>query len=102
MNKITTQSYLIKRLKDSGYEVWKIFDKYPESDPRKFTIFIDPFHAGVYCTCYENFDELDNVFFELHDGGQFIPFRCRIKTDSFEVIVKYLTDYGIVNKHESR
>lgn len=98
MNKITTQSYLIKRLKDSGYLVWKIFEKYPEADPRKFTILIDPYCAAVYCTCYENYDELDSTFFELHDGGRFLPFRYRVKTDSFEVIAKCLTDFGIVNK----
>ena len=33
-NKITTQCYFIKRLKDSGYLVYRLFDEYSESDPR--------------------------------------------------------------------
>jgi len=37
-NKITTQSYFIKRLKDSGYVVYKIFDQYGEADPRSWTV----------------------------------------------------------------
>ena len=99
-NNIKTLSYFVKRLKDSGYETWKIFDKYAEADSRKFTILIDPFGAAVYCTCYENVDEVGDIAFELHDGGQFVPFRMKIKTDSFEVIAKYLTSYGIVKKYE--
>ena len=41
-NKITTQSYFIKRLKDSGYLVYRLFDEYSESDPRNWTVMIDP------------------------------------------------------------
>ena len=100
-NKITTQGYLIKRLKDSGYEVWKIFDGYPETDPRKFTILIDPKHSAIFCTCYENLNELDEECFELHDGGQYIPFRYRLKTDSFEVLLDHLNKHGITHKYEN-
>ena len=34
-NKITTLSYFVKRLKDSGFNVWKICNNYAHSDPRK-------------------------------------------------------------------
>lgn len=98
-NNIKTLSYFVKRLKDSGYETWKMFDKYPEADSRKYTILIDPFGAAVWITCYENLEEEGDVVFELHDGGRFIPFRMRIKTDSYEIIMKYLTEYGIVKKY---
>ena len=99
-NNIKTLGYFIKRLKDSGYETWKIMDKYSEADPRKFTILIDPFGSAVYCTCYENLEEVGDIVFEMHDGGQYIPFRFRIKTDSFEIITKYLTEFNVVKKYK--
>lgn len=98
MNNIRTQGYLIKRLKDSGYETWKMFDAYSDMDPRKFTLLIDPYNSAVFCTCYENLVETGDYWFELHDGGQYIPFRCRIKTDSYEVLISYLNKYGVINK----
>jgi hypothetical protein len=101
-NNIKTLGYFVKRLKDSGYETWKIFDKYSDADPRKYTILIDPFCSAVYCTCYENLEEHGDIVFELHDGGQYIPHRLRLKTDSFEIITKYLTEYGIVKKYEEK
>lgn len=102
MNNIKTLGYFIKRLKDSGYEVWKIMDNYSEADHRKFTILIDPFGSAVYCTCYVNLEEVGDAWFELHDGGQYIPFRFRIKTDSFDVIAKYLNEYNIIRKYENK
>lgn len=99
-NKITTQGYFIKRLKDSGYEVWKMFDAYSEADPRKFTILVDPKHSSLWITCYENLIEAGDVWFEFHDGGQFFPSKYKVNTDSFEVIANLLTERGIVNKYE--
>ena len=98
-NKLTTQSYFIKRLKDSGYEVWKIFDNYNESDPRAWTILIDPGVSSVFCTCYVNHEVLEDNFFEIYDGGRFMPSKFKIRTDSIEVIVAHLVRYGINNKH---
>jgi hypothetical protein len=97
-NKLTTQSYFIKRLKDSGYEVWKMFDKYSESDTRSWTIIIDPGVSSVMCTCYVNHEEWEDTYFEFSDGGQFIPNSFKVRTDSIEVIVSYLVRYGINNK----
>ena len=100
-NKITTQSYFIKRLKDSGYIVYKIFDQYSEVDPRSWTVMIDPGNASIFCTCYTNHEGLfEGSFFELYDGGQFIPEKFKLKTDSIEVIISYLVKYGINNKSE--
>ena len=100
-NKVTTQSYFIKRLKDSGYVVYKIFDEYSEADPRCWTIMIDPGAASVYCTCYQNSkDMLGDSYFEFYDGGQFIPEKFKLKTDSIEVIITWLVKYGINNKSE--
>ena len=100
-NKITTQSYFIKRLKDSGYMVYKIFDEYGEADPRSWTVMIDPGNASVFCTCYVNHHGMfGETFFEFYDGGQYIPERFKLKTDSIEVIISYLVKYGINNKSE--
>jgi hypothetical protein len=98
-NKITTQSYFIKRLKDSGYVVYKIFDAYGEVDPRNWTIMIDPGVASVYCTCYvNNKDAFGETYFEFYDGGQFLPEKFKLKTDSIEVIIAWLVKYNINNK----
>ena len=101
-NKITTLSYFVKRLKDSGYIVYKIFDSYSEADPRHWTVLIDPGNASIYCTCYINYkDMFGETFFELYDGGQYIPEKFKLKTDSIEVIISYLVKYGINNKSEN-
>jgi hypothetical protein len=100
-NKITTLSYFVKRLKDSGYVVFKIFDEYSEADPRNWTVLIDPGHASVFCTCYVNHEEMfGETYFEFYDGGQFIPTKFKLKTDSIEVIITHLVNYGINNKSE--
>lgn len=100
-NKLTTQSYFIKRLKDSGYEVWKIFDNYNESDTRSWTIVIDPGVSSVFCTCYVNHESWDDNYFEFSDGGRFIPQKFKLRSDSIEVIVSHLVKYGINNKRAS-
>lgn len=101
-NKITTLSYFVKRLKDSGYVVYKIFDAYSEADPRNWTVLIDPGYASIYCTCYVNHkDMFGETFFEFYDGGQYLPERFKLKTDSIEVIISYLVKYGINNKSEN-
>ena len=97
-NKLTTLGYTLKRLRDSGYYSYKIFTDYSESDPRTWTIVIDPKVSSVFCTCYVNDPFLDETYFELYDGGQFIPGRLKLKTSSFEVLVEHLVKYNINNK----
>ena len=41
-NKLKTAGYFIKRLRDSGFETVRIFNGYSHSDPRKWTILVDP------------------------------------------------------------
>ena len=53
-NKIKTAGYFIKRLKDSGFVVFKIFNAYSDQDPRRWTVLIDPGISSVYITCYTN------------------------------------------------
>jgi hypothetical protein len=97
-NKITTCSYFIKRLRDSGYVVDKLFGEYNYIDPRTWTVIVDPNVASIIITCYNNHNEMGEEYFEMHDGGQFIPDRFKIKTSSIEVVIEYLVKFGINNK----
>ena len=99
-NKITTCGYFIKRLRDSGYITDKVFDDYAESDPRSWTVIVDPKVSSVLITCFNNKNYLGEEFFEIHDGGQFIPEFFKIKTSSIEVVIEYLIKFGINNKSE--
>lgn len=99
INKLTTLGYFVKRLRDSGYVIDKVFTSYGQADPRAWTIVIDPGVASVMCTCYVNDPMLGETYFEIHDGGQFIPNRLfKIKTSSIEVFVSHLVEFGINNK----
>ena len=53
-NKLKTAGYFIKRLKDNDFVTLRIFDKYSESDPRKWTVLVDPGGTSVFITCFEN------------------------------------------------
>jgi hypothetical protein len=97
-NKLTTLGYFLKRLRDSGYYVHKIFTEYSQADSRDWTVIIDPGGSSVFCTCYSQDLFLEEPYLELYDGGQYIPGRLKIKTDSFEVFVYHLVELGINNK----
>lgn len=105
MNKLTTIGYFKKRMRDSGYMVDDLYRNYSTNDPRSWTVIIDPGVASVLCTCYVNADK-DNIknsqvgdfYFELYDGGQFIPGKVVIKTNSIEVLIEYLVKFNINNK----
>ena len=99
-NKITTLSYFTKRMKESGYEIIKIFSDYSEADPRLWTVMIDPGGTSVFCTHYVNKAHLDDVYFELTDGGQYLPNRMSLKTDSMDVVCIHLNRANIINKRE--
>lgn len=96
-NSIKTPSYFIKRLKDSGFIVWKMFDDYGIQDPRCWTVLIDPKGSSVFITCYVNKEFKGDVMFELNDGGQKFPKNFSIKTESLEVIITHLVNAGVRN-----
>lgn len=98
-NKLTTLGYFMKRLRDSGYMVDRLYTNYSITDPRSWSVVIDPRCASIFCTCYQNDPELNASYFEIYDGGQFIkPGRVKIETSSIEVFITYLVKYGINNK----
>lgn len=94
-NKITNLSYFTKRLKDSGFLVWKICNIYADHDPRKWTIMVDPGNTSVYITCFENKNFKNEKMFEFNDGGLVFPRNFSIQTNSMEIIVTNLIERGI-------
>jgi hypothetical protein len=96
-NKLTTLGYTLKRLRDSGYYACKIFNGYKKTDPRAWTLVIDPGGTSVFCTCYINDPFLGESYFELYDGNQYIPGRLKLKTSSFETLIEHLIKHNIVS-----
>ena len=93
-NRITTQSYAIKRLRDSGYIVDRIDSlTYTEEDKRKWSIIVDNGVSSIILTCFK-----DSTI-QLYDGGRFFNPNLRIDTDSVEVLIDYFNERGIINKH---
>jgi hypothetical protein len=101
-NKIKTPSYFIKRLRDNGFVVLRLFSVYAKSDPRRWTVMVNPTESSVLITCYSNKTEMDEVLFELNDGGSRIPKNFNIKTDSIEVVIDYLITHGVSNNTDYR
>ena len=95
-NKLSTQGYFIKRLKDNGYVVWRMFDKYSLGDSRKWTILVNPGFHSVYITCHVNMEMINDIpAFAFEDGGSYIRNNLKIQTESFETIMNHLMKYGI-------
>lgn len=93
-NKISTKSYTIKRLRDCGYAVDKLDNMvYQETDTRKWSILIDNGCSSILLTCYR-----DSTI-QLYDGGRFLNPNLKLDTDSIEVLIDYLNERGIINKH---
>ena len=95
-NKITTSGYFIKRLRDSGFYVNRIFDNYKPKDPRKWTILVNPGRESVFITCYNN-DVFKDQVFEITDGGVNFPKNFNLQTESIEVVVRYLIENNVAN-----
>jgi hypothetical protein len=101
-NKLTTLGYMLKRLRDSGYVAHKVFTGYGIGDPRAWTIVIEPGISSVFCTCCINDPYIGESFFELYDGGQYIPGRLKLKTSSVEVLIEHLVKHGIVGSSTTK
>lgn len=96
-NKIKTPGYFIKRLKDNGFVVLKMFNAYSDADPRRWTVLVDPGYHSVYITCYTNKEEKGDVMFEFDDGGNNFKKGFYLITDSIEVIINHLLDKKVNN-----
>ena len=100
-NKLKTPGYFIKRLKDNDFVTLRIFDKYSKSDPRKWTVLIDPSGSSVYVACFENTPFKGEYLFQFNDGNQMFKGNLSLKTDSIEVVVQKLLKSGVRQKSES-
>ena len=95
-NKISTLGYFTKRLKDNKYIVWKIFDAYNIGDSRKWTVLVNPGFHSVYITCRVNNENLKNEHvYSFDDGNAYITDNISLQTDSMQVIINKLMEYGI-------
>lgn len=99
-NKVTTQGYFLKRLRDSGFVAVKIFDQFQIHDPRKWMVMVDPENSALIVTCYENKHFKGDVYFELNDGGNKFPKNYNLKTNSMEIVVTILLEKGVQQKQE--
>ena len=97
-NKIRTPSYFVKRLRDNGFVVIKMFQEFSKTDNRAWTILVNPGAGSVFITCYFNRLNINDVEFEFNDGGANIPKNFFIKTDSIEVIIEYLINHNVSNR----
>lgn len=94
-NNVTTQGYFIKRLRDSGFVVIKLFDKFAQHDPRKWSIMVDPGNTSVTITCYQNKEFRGDVLFEFNDGGNRFIKNFNLKTQSMEIVITTLIERGV-------
>ncbi len=101
-NKLKTAGYFIKRLKDAGYVTLRMFDKYDEDDPRKWTILVDPSGASVYITCFEDRPFNNEYLFSFEDGNRRFSRGYVLKTSSIEVVVQRLVDHDVLRIEDSK
>jgi len=94
-NKLKTAGYFIKRLRDSNFETLRVFSNYSETDPRKWTILVDPTGSSVFITCFENRPFKGEYLFTFDDGNQVFRQGYILKTDSIEVVVRKLVEGGV-------
>lgn len=96
-NKIHTLSYFKKRLKDNGYIVWDIMKSYALSDPRKWTLMINPSDESIFITCVVNRDDFGGLpEFEINDSGLRFQRNLVLRTSSMEVLINLLTKRGVL------
>ena len=96
-NKLKTAGYFIKRLRDSNFETLRVFNKYSETDPRKWTVLVDPGGTSVFITCFENKPFKGEYLFAFDDGNQYFN-NFSLKTDSIEVVVRKLLESGVATR----
>jgi hypothetical protein len=96
-NSITDRSYFTRRLRNSGWAVDNVVEKYPTYDKRAWTVILSRNNDNVFITCKK-----DDTF-NFYDGMQFFDDSANRKvnhsTKSIEVIYTILADAGMHTKH---
>ena len=101
-NKLRTPGYFIKRLKDNDFVTLRVFDKYSDSDPRRWTVLVDPSGSSVYITCFENTPFKGEYLFSFNDGNQNFNNNFSLKTFSIEIVVRKLLENGVQQKEHNK
>ena len=91
----------MKRLRDNGFIVLRLFTGYAQQDPRRWTVLVDPGFSSIYITCYTNKDFFNDIMFEINDGGIRFIKNFSLKTDSIEVVIRHLIEKGVPNNAKS-
>jgi hypothetical protein len=101
-NKISNLSYFLKRLKDSNFVAWKMFNNYSEADTRLWTVLVNPGQESVYITCrkYIDSNKEKEWEFELHHDNLRLQNNLKIRTLSMEVIISHILRAGARNDSE--
>jgi hypothetical protein len=94
-NKITTQGYFVKKLRDIGYYVDRVYSKYGDDDQRKWTVVVNPGTDSVFITCRDNGEWPYRGLYEFGDSGARIPRGYHINTESTQVVAKHLSEFNI-------
>jgi hypothetical protein len=95
-NKISTPGYFLKRLRDNNFISNRIFSSYADSDPRRWTVLVEPGTFSIYITCFENKNFANEVMYEFNDGDRLFRRNLFIKTESIEVIITHLLSKGVI------
>ena len=103
-NKISTFSYFLKRLRDSGFIAIKLFRDYGQQDPRKWSVMVDPSGRSLIITCYQNkeFDAFILGFcaYGIFDFTNMAIFKnYNLKTSSMEIIITTLIEKMVPQKY---
>lgn len=101
-NKLRTPGYFIKRLKDNDFVTLRVFDKYSDADPRRWTVLVDPSGSSVYITCFENTPFKGEYLFSFNDGNQNFNNNFSLKTFSIEIVVRKLLENGVQQKEHNK
>ena len=95
-NKISTPGYFIKRCRDAGFIVIRLFDKFAPEDSRKWMVCINPSQESVIITCHNTFGEdRDLIKFQIDDGNVKWPKNFYLHTSSINIVINELKEKKI-------
>ena len=92
----------MKRMKDNGYVVWKMYNKYSYMDSRLWTVLVNPGAESVYITCRKDMSQgkLSLPEFEFNHDYMKLQKNLKVRTLSMEVIINTLVRGGVTSDSE--
>jgi len=94
-NKLTTLGYFIKRMRDCGYIVWRLYKNFGVTDTRKWVVVLNPGRESAFIVCNVNKGDTVEPSFTIHKDGLYLSSDTEIRTKSVEIIVNHLVRLGI-------